>query len=125
MVTARCHCGAVRLAFPRLDLASARRCDCSLCRRRSAIAVTVPSRDLTVEAGETLRTYTFHTHTAQHHFCNTCGVYTHHRRRSNPDEYGVNVACVDGIDIRALEWSWVDGVDHPSDRAAAEEGRDR
>lgn len=116
MPTATCHCGAVRLSFPTLDLASARRCDCSLCSRRGAIAVTVPVAELTVEAGETLRLYTFNTHVAQHHFCDRCGVYTHHRRRSNPEEYGVNLACVEGVDIRTVEWDWTDGRNHPCDR---------
>ena len=117
MPVATCHCGAVRLSFPTLDLASARRCDCSLCRRRGAIAVTVPVPELTVERGaDALRRYTFNTHTAQHYFCGTCGVYTHHQRRSDPSQYGVNLGCVEGVDIRAVDWSWTDGVNHPSDR---------
>ncbi len=112
MPVATCHCGAVRLSFPVLDLASARRCDCSLCRRRGAVAVTVPVPDLTVEQGaDTLRRYTFNTHTAL-----TSGIYTHHRRRSDPSQYGVNLGCVEGVDIRAVPWSWTDGVNHPSDR---------
>ncbi|WP_108661834.1 GFA family protein [Acuticoccus kandeliae] len=118
MVEATCHCGAVRIRFPVLDLASAARCNCSMCRRRSAIMVTVPHKDLVVEAGETLRRYQFHSQTAEHYFCGTCGIYTHHRRRSNPDECGVNVACVDGVDIENLPFRWVDGRNHEKDRAA-------
>ncbi|MFP6684420.1 MAG: hypothetical protein VB934_06895 [Polyangiaceae bacterium] len=34
---------------------------------------------------------------AQHHFCARCGIYTHHRRRSNPELYGVNLACLEGM----------------------------
>ena len=116
---ATCHCGAVRLSFPRLDLRSARRCDCSMCRRRGVIVVTVPEAELTVEAGETLRLYTFNTHTAKHWFCGICGIYTHHRRRSNPDELGVNLGCVEGVDVTAVNAPWVDGVNHPSDRPEA------
>lgn len=115
MPVATCHCGAVRLSFPRLDLDSATRCDCSLCARRGAIAVTVPLGELTVEAGDTLRLYQFHTRTARHYFCGICGIYTHHRRRSDPSEYGVNVACVEGVDIRSVAWSWTDGLNHPKD----------
>lgn len=117
MPVAACHCGAVRLGFPTLDLASARRCDCSLCRRKGAIVVSVPLPELTVEAGETLRLYQFNTMTAEHYFCGVCGIYTHHRRRSNPSEYGVNLGCVEGVDLPALEpVVWNDGVNHPSDR---------
>lgn len=114
---ATCHCGAVRLRFPALDFASARRCDCSLCRRRGAIMVSAPRADLVVESGETLRLYQFGTMTAEHWFCGVCGVYTHHRRRSNPEEFGVNLGCVEGVnpaDIDPVPWS--DGVNHPCDR---------
>jgi hypothetical protein len=48
--------------------------------------------------GEALRTYQFHTHTAKHHFCGTCGIYTFHRKRVTPDYYGVNVFCLEGFD---------------------------
>ena len=117
--TATCHCGAVRLAFPSLDMGSAVRCDCSICRRRGAIMISVPVGELTVESGDSLRLYTFNTHTAEHWFCGTCGIYTHHRRRSDPLQYGVNVGCVEGIDIRAVHWEWTDGINHPSDRRGA------
>jgi hypothetical protein len=26
------------------------------------------------------------------------GIYTHHLRRSNPNQYGFNVACLEGVD---------------------------
>jgi hypothetical protein len=46
-----------------------------------------------------------------------CGIYTHHLRRPNPNQYGFNVACLEGVDPFALgEIPVVDGVDHPSDR---------
>ena len=116
--TATCHCGAVRLTFPRLDLASRRRCDCSMCQRRGAVAVSVPLQDLTIERGETLRLYQFRTMTAEHYFCGVCGIYTHHRRRSNPNEYGVNLGCVEGVHLPAYDpIPWADGRDHESDRA--------
>lgn len=78
--------------------------------------IFVPEAELTVGSGETLRRYTFGTGTAQHFFCSTCGIYTHHRARSNPQVFAVNVGTVEGIDIRAVSHGWVDGVHHPSDR---------
>ncbi|MEM6487698.1 MAG: GFA family protein [Pseudomonadota bacterium] len=115
MITATCHCGAVVLRFPTLDVESARRCDCSYCRRRGAAPVTVPADQIEVVRGETLTLYQFNTHTAEHWFCRVCGIYTHHRRRSNPAEYGVNLGCVEGVDLTVLDIPWVDGVNHPSD----------
>lgn len=114
-----CHCGAVELAVHLTDgLATARRCDCSFCRRRGAIAVSAPLDGISIIRGaENLSLYQWGTGAAKHWFCKTCGIYTHHQRRSNPDEYGVNAACLEGVNPRDLDpVPWVDGVNHPSDR---------
>ncbi|GAB4530150.1 MAG: GFA family protein [Amphiplicatus sp.] len=116
---ARCHCGAVALEL-RLPngLVDLRRCNCSMCRRRGAVVASVPLADLKVVKGaDKLSLYRFNTKTAEHYFCSVCGIYTHHRRRSNPNEYAVNVGCLDGVDPYALgEIPVMDGVNHPSDR---------
>ncbi|WP_106476401.1 GFA family protein [Phytohalomonas tamaricis] len=114
---ASCHCGAVTLRFPLEDFTSVRRCDCSFCRRRGAIAASVPIEKLEVSGAEHLALYEWGTKTAKHYFCKTCGIYTHHRRRSNPSEYGINVGNIYGINPRDLgEIPWSDGANHPSDR---------
>lgn len=102
--SASCHCGAVRLVLDLPEgLQNLRRCNCSLCRRKGAVMASVPLAALRVTEGEdALRLYTWNSHTAKHYFCGICGIYTHHRRRSNPNEYGVNVACIDGVDPFAL-----------------------
>ena len=99
-----CHCGAVQFEIDTPNgLVDPRRCNCSLCKRKGAIMASVPLSGLRVTAGEdALRVYTWNSHTAKHYFCGTCGIYTHHQRRSNPNEYGVNVACLDGVDPNAL-----------------------
>ncbi len=115
---ASCHCGAVRISFEMVGgLDGLRRCDCSLCRRKYPGAVTGRVDDLVIERGEgNLGLYQFGTMTARHQFCKTCGVHVFHQRRSNPEEIGVNVACVEGLDPRiAGDAEWVDGVVHPSD----------
>ncbi len=114
-----CHCGAVELRVRLSDgMTSARRCDCSFCRRRGAIAVSAPLDGIDVIKGQgDLRLYQFGTKTAKHYFCAHCGIYTHHQRRSNPNEYGVNAGCLEGVNPRDLDpVPWVDGVHHPSDR---------
>ena len=113
-----CHCGAVVLEVTLAEgLTTARRCDCSFCRRRGAIAVTAALHGVTVVQGaDNLTLYQWGTRTAQHWFCKTCGIYTHHRRRSNPNEYGVNAAILAGVNPRDLDpVPWSDGVNHPSD----------
>lgn len=116
-----CHCGAVELRVTLADgLASARRCDCSFCRRRGAVAVTVNVGDLKVVKGaDSLTRYAFGTNTAKHYFCKVCGIYTHHQRRSNPNEYGVNMGGIAGVNPSEHEpIVWNDGVNHPSDKKA-------
>ena len=114
-----CHCGAVEIEVTLSDgLNTARRCDCSFCRRRGAVAVSAPLSGIRIVKGaENLALYQFGTMTAKHYFCRICGIYTHHQRRSNPEEYGVNAACLEGVNPRDLDpVPWSDGVNHPSDR---------
>ena len=35
---------------------------------------------------------------AEHFFCKYCGIYTHHRSYTNPENYEYNVACIDNVD---------------------------
>ncbi len=122
-----CHCGAVELAVTLSDgLNTARRCDCSFCRRRGAIVVSAPLSGLRIVRGaDKLTLYQFNTRTAKHWFCSVCGIYTHHQRRSNPQEYGVNAAAIDGVNPRDLgEVPWLDGVNHPADRTRQNPSRD-
>ena len=117
----RCHCGAVQFEVRLSDgIATARRCDCSLCARRGAVAVLAPLDGMTYLAGEDrLTLYQFGTMTAEHYFCPVCGIYTHHRRRSNPNEIGVNLACLDGCTPFLPEVPVRDGQQHPSDIGVA------
>lgn len=116
---ASCHCGAVTFEVTLSDdLATARRCDCSFCRMRGAIAVSAPLDRLRITKGaDKLTLYQWNTRTAKHWFCSVCGIYTHHQRRSNPNQYAVNVACLEGVNPRDLgNVPWTDGINHPSDR---------
>ena len=111
-----CHCGTVRFEAE-VDLTSARRCDCSICRMRGAVAVSAPLDRFTLLAGEdALRLYQFNTGTAKHYFCGTCGIYTHHQRRSDQALFAVNVACLDGVSpFDFPEVPVMDGVNHTGD----------
>jgi hypothetical protein len=113
-----CHCGVVRFEVDLPDgLDKPRRCTCSICRMRGAVAVTAKLDGFRILEGEDrLTEYRFNTGEARHYFCSRCGIYTHHQRRSHPDEYGVNVACLEGVspfDFREVPVG--DGVHHPND----------
>lgn len=118
--TTTCHCGAVelRITLPDGALERAHRCDCSFCRRRAAPNVSVPLDSLKVVRGaDRLSLYQWGTMTAKHWFCSVCGIYTHHQRRLKPDEYGVNLGTIDGVNPAEFEpIPWHDGVNHPCDR---------
>lgn len=116
---ASCHCGAVELELDLPDgIVDPRRCDCSMCRRKGAVVGSVPLGGIRILKGaDKLKVYQFNTLTAKHYFCPNCGIYTHHQRRSNPDEYGYNVGCLEGINPLAIpDVPTNDGVNHPADR---------
>ncbi len=122
-VDGACHCGKVRFSVKLSNgLHTARRCTCSYCRMRGAVVVSAQRGDLTIlEGQEVLGVYQFNTMTAKHYFCSTCGIYTHHQRRSDPDQYGVNVSCLAGVspfDFQEVPVN--DGVLHPSDAGGAD-----
>jgi hypothetical protein len=115
---AKCHCGAVEFRVRLSDgFNTARRCTCSYCRMRGAIAVSADIGGIEFVKGEdALSMYRFNTGAARHYFCSHCGIYTHHQRRSNQAQYGINVACLEGVspfDFREIPV--LDGIAHPSD----------
>ncbi|MDE1156937.1 MAG: GFA family protein [Neorhizobium sp.] len=113
-----CHCGTVRLKVKLIDeFNTIRRCTCSYCRMRGAIAVSANLADMEFVAGEdNLTLYQFNTGAAKHYFCKTCGIYTHHQRRSTPTQFGINTACIAGVSPFDFESVQVmDGISHPND----------
>lgn len=120
--TGQCHCGAVRFEARLSDgFNTIRRCTCSYCRMRGAVAVSAEMGGLAIlRGGDALTSYRFNTGAAEHFFCSRCGIYTHHQRRSNQNQYGVNVACLDGVSpFDFLEVPVLDGVNHPNDTGGA------
>jgi hypothetical protein len=85
------------------------------------VAVSADLGGIRFVAGEqSLTLYQFNTNTAKHYFCSKCGIYTHHQRRSNPNQYGVNVACLEGISpFDFAEVPVLDGQNHPADEGSS------
>ena len=116
-----CHCGAIEIEanFPN-GLDKLMRCNCSICKKKGAIMTAVNLNDLKVIKGEDkIKTYQFNTNVAKHYFCSTCGVYTHHQRRSDPNTFGVNIGCIDDInpqEFYKLKVAINDGHNHVMDK---------
>ena len=69
-----------------------------------------------LQGEDALTSYRFNTGSAQHFFCSHCGIYTHHQRRSDQSQCGVNVACLDVVSpFDFPEMPVVEGVNYPND----------
>ena len=115
----RCHCGNVEFevelpnGFEELT-----RCNCSMCARRGAVVTSVPLSAFKILKGaDQLSLYQFNTKKAKHYFCANCGIYTHHKRRANPNQYAVNIACIEGVNPFELgDIPTTEGINHSCDR---------
>src|SRR5258708_20724314 len=97
-INGACHCGGVRFTARLTDgLRSARRCTCSYCGMRGAIAVSADLDGINIMQGSELLTlYQLNTNTPKHYFCSACPIYTHHQPRPNPKQYRPHLARLAG-----------------------------
>jgi len=71
----------------------------------------VPPEHFTLLSGEdVLTTYTFNTGIAKHTFCRICGIHPFDLPRSHPDQFDVNVRCLDSDAIAQFRIIPFDGV---------------
>jgi len=114
-----CHCGEVEIEVSLSnDLKNLIRCNCSFCKRHSSVMAIIESSNLKIVKGqELIKSYQFHTKTAEHYFCSVCGIYTHHKPRTNPNMRTINVACLENVNPFDLkDISTKDGANHPLDK---------
>ena len=112
-----CHCGTVRFRFTMPEGPVIRRCNCTICAMKGVVMLDVPMADLEITSGEdALTLYTFGSGQAKHRFCSKCGIHPFHQLRSEPDHYGLNLACIDGMTIYDFpEVEVFNGQSHPAD----------
>ena len=62
--------------------------------------------------------YFFNTMEYPHFFCIICGIHTHHKSRSSPEKFCINIACIDGFQSDYLTYKITnfDGINHPKDK---------
>jgi len=105
-----CHCGRVRFRV-KAELTRVTLCNCSMCTKKGILHLIVDPSDfeLLEGAGE-ISEYRFNTRVAVHKFCRHCGIHPFYIPRSNPDKIDVNVRCLDGVKLDALELRPFDGA---------------
>ena len=109
--TGGCHCGEVRYETT-ADLATVMGCNCSICTKLGALWTFVKPEQFALRSGEDCLTeYRFNTKTVQHLSCNVCGIESFVRGKmpDGTDVVGINVRCLDGLDVGALTVKPVDG----------------
>ena len=121
MKTLTCHCGAVEIKVNlQEEIEKLMRCNCSMCKRKGTMVTTINKEDLKIIKGEDkIKIYQFNTKVAKHYFCSECGVQTHNLRRSDPNTYGINMGCIDEIEVNKLfklKTFISDGQNHIKDR---------
>ena len=100
-----CHCKAIQLELKLHNgLEELTRCNCTICKRRNSIMAAIKIQDLIVLRGkDKLSLYKFgKKRHAEHFFCSLCGIYTHHRSYTKPENFEFNVACIEDIDTFKL-----------------------
>ena len=108
-----CHCGNVTFSFKHNEIKTGLRCNCSFCIRRGAIMTdfVISPEELTIHVNEkgSLGLYEFDNKTAHHFYCKKCGIYPFHQTFRMPEQYRVNLGCIDSIDTESLEVSIFEG----------------
>lgn len=106
-----CHCGKIAYEVEG-TLEQAMECNCSHCSRKGFLLWFVDRDRLQLKTpADQLSTYTFNKHAIKHHFCGTCGCapFAFASDRSGAPKAGVNVRCLEDIDLKALKVVPVDG----------------
>eukprot|EP00961_Rhodomonas_salina_P228250 3085325-Rhodomonas_salina.2 len=103
-----CHCKKVRFEVDTVSDLVVLDCTCSVCRMRRNTHFVVNSAKFRLTAGgegDQISTYTYNTGQAKHKFCKTCGISSFYTPRSNPNDVGINVWCLDEPSEVQPPWS--------------------
>lgn len=99
-----CHCGAVAYSVE-LDLATTLKCNCSICTKLGAVWAFAPRSSFALKSGtKTQGDYQFGKKALHHRFCTICGVegYAEGVMPDGTPTVGINLRCIDGVDVDKL-----------------------
>ncbi len=106
-----CHCGKVSYKVA-VDLSNVVTCNCSICSRTGSVMAFVPEDHFELLSGkDALTDYQFNTKNIHHVFCTTCGVrsFANGTDRKGAPNYMINVRCLEGVDLKTLNFTEYDG----------------
>jgi hypothetical protein len=106
-----CHCGQISFEAEG-TIEKVIDCNCSHCSRKGYLLWFIPRSRISVKASDAaLATYTFNRHVIKHHFCANCGCapFGFGAMPDGTETAAVNVRCIEGIDLNAIERQQVDG----------------
>lgn len=107
------HCHCRKIAYDvETEMQAATECNCSICASRGYLLWFVPGDKFHLRTPEQdMSHYTFNTHHIKHHFCPNCGSATFGMATDKQGKpmVAVNIRCLDGIDLAAVERKPFDG----------------
>jgi hypothetical protein len=106
-----CHCGRVRYQVT-TALEPVLSCNCSICQKRGALWTYVGPAQFELLSGQNeLSDYQFNKNAIHHLFCRNCGIASFARGRGEDgsEGIGINVRCLEGVEIEALALTPFDG----------------
>lgn len=112
MLSASCHCGAVRLEIARKPR-QLTDCNCSICRRYGALWAYYTRNSVRVICAPYANSpYVWGHKTIEFYHCNTCGCVTHHEkvRKDGNSRMAVNARLMDPEDIASIRIRKLDGA---------------
>jgi hypothetical protein len=109
--TGSCHCGAIRSSVSG-TIGPVIECNCSMCSPKGSLLWFVPRSEFRLETPEKdVSTYKFNKHVIEHKFCANCGIgpYALGRDPKGNEMAAINVRCLEGVDLQALQRMPFDG----------------
>ena len=109
-LTGGCHCRAVRFEAEVAADVEVLDCNCSICAMTGFKHLIVPHSDFRLLSGQgALTHYRFGTGTADHLFCQVCGVKSFYQPRSHPEAWSLNFNALDDVSGLAVTVRAFDG----------------
>ena len=112
MLSASCHCGAVRLEIARRPR-QLTECNCSICRRYGALRAYYSHKTVRVVcARDALSAYLWRNGTLEFYHCKKCGCVTHHERarKRSDSTVAVNARMMEPEVIASIRIRRLDGA---------------